>query len=50
MGTPECEVLLVFLKEEILEGPLLARADSSKRLHLKTEWSNYGMGAVLLQT
>jgi hypothetical protein len=47
--TPEYEALLVCLKEEILEGPLLARVDSSKRFYLKTDWSKDGMGAVLLQ-
>jgi hypothetical protein len=49
MWTPKCEALLVCLKENILEGILLARAYSSEQFYLKTEWSKDGMGTVLLQ-
>jgi hypothetical protein len=49
LWTTECDDLLVYLKEKILEAPLLARADSKKRFYLKTDWSKDGMGAVLLQ-
>ena len=37
------------VKERNLSGPYLARPDPCRRLYIKTEWSNYGMWAVLFQ-
>jgi hypothetical protein len=49
LWTTEYDDLLLCIKKEILEGPLLAQADSMKRFYLKTDWPKYGTGAVLLQ-
>ena len=41
--------LLEQLKKEILSVPNLAIPDPSRRFYIKTDWSKYGMGAVILQ-
>ena len=46
---PEDQILLEWLKKDILEGPTLAIPDPSRRLYIKTDWYNYVMGAVILQ-
>jgi hypothetical protein len=49
LWTQECDDLLVCQKEDILEIPLLARADSTNCFYLKTDWSKDIMGTILLQ-
>ena len=49
LWSAECLALLLALKTEILEGPVLARPDSSRRSYLKFDWCKDGMGAALLQ-
>ena len=49
LWTKENNQVLEQLKTDILEGPLLARPDSSKRHYLKTDWSKEGFGATILQ-
>ena len=46
---PQEEALLEELKQAIVEGPMLARPDPSRRFYVKTDWSKEGIGAVLLQ-
>ena len=42
-------LLLEQLKEEVIDGIVLARPDYSRRFYLKTDWSKHGMAAVLCQ-
>ena len=37
------------LKKDILSGPNLVIPDPSIRLYIKTDWSKYVMGDVILQ-
>jgi hypothetical protein len=41
--------LLDQLKEEVINGLVLARPDYNRRFYLKTDWSKHGMAAVLCQ-
>ena len=41
--------LLKELVAEVLDKPVLARPDFTRRFYLKTDWSKSGMGAVLCQ-
>jgi hypothetical protein len=41
--------ILEKLKQAVLSDPILARPDYTKRFYIKTDWSSYGMGAVVLQ-
>ena len=45
----EDQILLERLKKDILTGPTLSRPEPSIRLYIKTDWSKYGMGTVLLK-
>ena len=49
LWTPVCQDLLMQLQHEIINGPLLAWADSRKCFHLKSDWSHLGMGTIFLQ-
>ena len=43
-------MLLEILKEDIVVGPTLAIPDSSRRFCINTDWSKYGIRAVLMQS
>jgi hypothetical protein len=45
----EDDELLQELLAAILERPVLARPNYDRRFYLKTDWSKFGMGAVVLQ-
>ena len=47
--TPELLTDLATLKTAITSSPCLARYDSSKPVFLKTDWSKFGMGFILMQ-
>ena len=46
----EDQRLLEQLKRYILSGTTLSIPYPSRRFYIKTDWSKYGMGALLLQT
>ena len=43
------QILLEWLKKDILSVPTLSIPYPSRRFYIKTDWSNNGMGAVLIQ-
>ena len=46
-STNDCH--LEKLKQAILDGPILKRPDPNRRYYLKSDWSKWAQGAVLLQ-
>ena len=46
---PEYQRLLEQINEDILSVPTLTIPDPSRIFYIKTDWSNYGMGSLLLQ-
>ncbi len=46
---PPDSTLLEQLKEEVIDGVVLARPDYDRRFYLKTDWSKDGMAAALCQ-
>ena len=49
LWNPEYQRLLEWLKKDILSGPTLERLYPSRRFYINIEWSNDGIGAVILQ-
>ena len=47
--TPELEALFLKLKHDLTSSPVLARFDSTNPAFLKTDYSSFGMGYVLMQ-
>jgi hypothetical protein len=43
------DILLTSLKKEVLESPTLKRPKPNRRFYVKTDWSTWAQGAVLLQ-